>query len=272
MNIRKKSKLHSPPARDHRRLSLNSSDSSKISLVKTKRARRIQRMKLQTLDCTCRTEIHFTVAGGGDDISGDGDQKESKKKLEVNGADPLKITVNLSFASTAENNNDGVVLQSFGSETREENVLEGLEGERKYGVVSVIGRRSEMEDAVRAELGFAAKGSKRYDFFGVYDGHGGTYVASACRERLHEVVASEIEHNNSDKELEWEKVMEGCFGKMDEEVKGNAAARTVGATAVVAVVEEGEVVVANCGDCRAVMSRAGLPLALSTDHKVTKLT
>lgn len=128
-----------------------------------------------------------------------------------------------------------------------------------------------MEDTVRAELGFAGKGGEEYDFFAVYDGHGGSHVAKACSERLHEVVAEEIlEKGGVGNKVDWEKVMEGCFCKMDEEVSAVAAARTVGSTAVVAVVAEEEVVVANCGDCRAIISRAGVPLALSTDHKVTQ--
>ncbi|PON96848.1 Protein phosphatase 2C [Trema orientale] len=231
--MRQNSKPLSPPAKDFRRMTLTSGDSSHFSIVKTKRARR-RRLKLGSLKYTC----------------------QASTKID----DPLKITVSLSSSPPpSSSGKDGVVLSS---ETRE--------GE--YGVVSVIGRRSEMEDAVRAEVGFAVKGGKRVDFFGVYDGHGGAHVAGTCRERMHEVVARELEglyenDGSGDNGLEWERVMEGCFGKMDEEVRGNAAARTVGTTAVVAVVAEEEVVVANCGDCRAVMSRAGGAFALSTDHK-----
>ncbi|MCI98306.1 putative protein phosphatase 2C 8-like, partial [Trifolium medium] len=54
---------------------------------------------------------------------------------------------------------------------------------------------------------------------------------------------------------------------MDSEVAGDAAVRTVGSTAVVAVVSPTEIVVANCGDSRAVMGRAGEAVDLSTDHK-----
>ncbi|XP_062120200.1 protein phosphatase 2C 51-like [Humulus lupulus] len=234
--MRKKLKPLSPPAKDLRGMTLNSVE---LSIVKSKRANRKRVLKLQSLKYTCQTKI--------DDS---GDEKQFHRQ------DPLKITVSLS-SSSSSGGNDGVVLSR---ETREG---------KHYGVVSVIGRRSEMEDAVRAELGFAVKGSKTFDFFGVYDGHGGAHVAEMCRERLHEVVASELVRleNNDDGGSEWEKVLEGCFDKMDEEVRGNAAARTVGSTAVVAVVAEEEVVVANCGDCRAVMSRAGVALALSTDHK-----
>ena len=143
-----------------------------------------------------------------------------------------------------------------------------------------------MEDAVRAELGIMNKkggggggggggvGGK-YDFFGVYDGHGGCHVARACSERLHGILVEEGESNGE--ELErlseyWERVMEGCFAKMDEEVVGvgggGGVGRTVGSTVVVAVVGEEELVVANCGDCRAVLFSGGVAMALSRDHKV----
>ena len=64
-----------------------------------------------------------------------------------------------------------------------------------YETVSVIGQRREMEDAVRAEQGFwsGRGGGESYDFYGVYDGHGGARVAKVCRERLYRVLAEEIE-------------------------------------------------------------------------------
>nr|GMC64773.1 probable protein phosphatase 2C 51 [Ipomoea batatas] len=46
-----------------------------------------------------------------------------------------------------------------------------------------------MEDAAAA-LGVVVRGGKEYDFFGVYDGHGGSGVAHACRDRLHRAVLS----------------------------------------------------------------------------------
>jgi protein phosphatase 2C len=125
-----------------------------------------------------------------------------------------------------------------------------------------------MEDAVSVETDFTMKDGEKCDFFGVYDGHGGAQVAEACRERLHRIVAEEVEKYGNDGEFEWERVMEGCFGKMDREVAGDAAVRTVGSTAVVAVVVKEAIVVANCGDSRAVLGRGGEALDLSSDHKV----
>ncbi|KAM7272215.1 hypothetical protein ACFE04_026878 [Oxalis oulophora] len=137
-----------------------------------------------------------------------------------------------------------------------------------HGGVSIIGGRKEMEDAVRMELGFMTKGEEKYDFFGVYDGHGGAFVAEACKDRLHKVlveVAAAAGNVNIIHDDEWETLMIGCFEKMDEEV--NDQFPEVGSTAVVAVLGKEELVVANCGDSRAVISRNGVLVPLSVDHK-----
>ncbi|XP_050221758.1 probable protein phosphatase 2C 8 [Mercurialis annua] len=173
----------------------------------------------------------------------------------------LKYTCSQTKATSNENE---VVLAGFGGES-EEKVR--FTTRISYGSVSVIGRRREMEDAVRVELGFTkGKRGENFDFFGVYDGHGGARVAEACKERLHRVLAEEMINNerNGNTMTEWEKVMEECFERMDEEVKRE---RMIGSTAVVAVVGENEMVVANCGDSRAVLCRGGVAVPLSIDHK-----
>ncbi|XP_050251084.1 protein phosphatase 2C 51-like [Quercus robur] len=190
----------------------------------------------------------------------------------------LKYTCRTKKTSSSEEEDVGdsvKVSLSASSSEKEEVVL-------LYGSVSVIGRRKEMEDAVRAELGVMnKKGSGgggvggKYDFFGVYDGHGGCHVARACSEGLHGILVEEGGESSSE-ELEglseyWERVMEGCFGKMDGEVVGGGVGRTVGSTAVVAVVGGEELVVSNCGDCRAVFFSGGVALALYRDHKPIKV-
>lgn len=179
------------------------------------------------------------------------------------------IEISLSFSSSSSEN-EGV---RAGEE--EDGALEKRsERSISHGSLSVIGRRREMEDAVRVELGFAKrlKVAEVYDFFGVYDGHGGAQVAEACSERLHRLVAEEVEGRDREgREMDWEETMAGCFGKMDGEVTSGGAAeemKTVGSTAVVAVVGREVVVVANCGDSRAVLCRGGVAMALTDDHKV----
>ena len=70
--------------------------------------------------------------------------------------------------------------------------------------------------------------AESYDFYGVYDGHGGARVAEVCRERLHRVLAEEIEIENfrAGAGGEWERAMKRCFAKVDEEVvSGGCAGR-----------------------------------------------
>ncbi|KAF5452980.1 hypothetical protein F2P56_027930 [Juglans regia] len=128
-------------------------------------------------------------------------------------------------------------------------------------------------------------------FFAVYDGHGGSQVANYCCERIHLALAEEIGAITDDlsngkigenQQLQWEKAFTSCFQKVDDEVGGKVgrgidesigdasdpvAPETVGSTAVVAVICSSHIIVANCGDSRAVLCRGKEPIALSTDHK-----
>ncbi|CAI9094297.1 OLC1v1030012C1 [Oldenlandia corymbosa var. corymbosa] len=163
-----------------------------------------------------------------------------------------------------------------------------------FGSISVMGRSRVMEDALTASPGILAG---RYEFFAVYDGHGGAMVAHSCRDRLHHLLEEElmeaeepttstsadaaagIPSGSGETESKmnriqyWTSIMEATFSKMDEEVQvqanevGKVGEREVGSTAVVAVVGTEELVVANCGDSRAVLSRGGVALPLSNDHK-----
>ncbi|KAJ4787652.1 Protein phosphatase 2C family protein [Rhynchospora pubera] len=146
-----------------------------------------------------------------------------------------------------------------------------------HGAVSVIGRRREMEDAVAVVPGFSGEvsgGFGAYDFYGVYDGHGGARVANTCRDRMHLVLAEEVAKRKLGgcEVSSWESAMVESFRRVDAEVATGSGAvpladGTVGSTAVVAVVEPSRIVVANCGDSRAVLSRGGKAVALSCDHK-----
>lgn len=155
----------------------------------------------------------------------------------------------------------------------------------KYGVTSVCGRRRDMEDAVSVCPSFCtergAENQNGIHFFGVYDGHGCSHVATMCKERLHEIVKEEIERDKEES-LEWKSTMEQSFARMDEEVlswsQSNQTSTcrcelqtphcdAVGSTAVVAVVTPEKIIISNCGDSRAVLCRNGVAIPLSSDHK-----
>ncbi|KAL5814356.1 hypothetical protein ACOSQ3_025148 [Xanthoceras sorbifolium] len=149
-----------------------------------------------------------------------------------------------------------------------------------HGMVSVIGRRRAMEDAVAV----AVDGEiDSYEFFAVYDGHGGVHAANMCRDRLHLIISKEVEERRKTSRRcgggggeggfeFWGEVMAASFEKMDGEVSSGEAewaetVKSVGSTAVVVMVGEEELVVANCGDSRAVLYRGGVALPLTRDHK-----
>lgn len=157
----------------------------------------------------------------------------------------------------------------------------------KFGMTSVCGRRRDMEDAVSIHPSFCESNqqiSPGIHFFGVFDGHGCSHVAMKCRDRFHEIVRDELQSSNGET-VEWKGLMEVCFDKMDKEVKAWTEKRenakksncrcelrtpqcdAVGSTAVIAIVTPDKIIVANCGDSRAVLCRNGATIPLSSDHK-----
>ncbi|OVA01953.1 Protein phosphatase 2C (PP2C)-like domain [Macleaya cordata] len=175
------------------------------------------------------------------------------------------------------------IIVAGGSEICGEEELRSLQCV-SHGSVSVCGRRREMEDAVTVVPGLVS--DHKYDFFAVYDGHGGSGVANVCRDRLHRVLVKEIEEretsdhhkkraqddDDDDEMIDWENVMVSSFLKMDEEVNCRGIEldedmKSIGSTAVVALVGRNKIIVANCGDSRAVLSRGGAAVPLSRDHR-----
>ncbi|KZV34986.1 protein phosphatase 2C 37 [Dorcoceras hygrometricum] len=158
----------------------------------------------------------------------------------------------------------------------------------KYGTTSVCGRRRDMEDAVAICPSFSDRSPSSaggIHLFGVYDGHGCSHVATRCRDRMHEIVKSEIETGRG---ASWEQTMVESFAKMDKDVtewsaSGGSGDETtgsvcrcelkspqteaVGSTAVVAILSPDKIIVSNCGDSRAVLCRNGAAIPLSVDHK-----
>ncbi|KAL3654738.1 hypothetical protein CASFOL_001473 [Castilleja foliolosa] len=154
-----------------------------------------------------------------------------------------------------------------------------------WGLTSICGRRKEMEDFAVTFPSFiripscmlgdlvSTNQDSIAHFFGVYDGHGGWQVADYCQDRVHQALAEEIgmakenwdiDYGECSLEEKWLGVFLNCFRKLDNEVGGfdseddsfpPVAADSVGSTAVVVLVCPTHIIVANCGDSRAVLCR-----------------
>ena len=123
-------------------------------------------------------------------------------------------------------------------------------------------------------------------------------VANYCRERIHFALKEKLEgiedfesevRTAVTQQEQWEEIFTSCFQKIDDEVGGKVsqtetggdcdtsngnlepiAPETVGSTAVVALLCSSHIIVANCGDSRAVLYRGKEAMALSNDHKVRR--
>ncbi|KAG6490003.1 hypothetical protein ZIOFF_051285 [Zingiber officinale] len=109
-----------------------------------------------------------------------------------------------------------------------------------------------------------------YDFFDAYDGHGRGRVAQLCQEHMHVLLVEEVLIEGwSCVEGRWREIITESFSRLNGEVEATTlgeSERTLGSTAVVAMVGTKLIVVANYDDSRAMLSRdnAALPSPLTT--------
>eukprot|EP00298_Acanthocystis_sp_HF-20_P008299 c17596_g1_i2.p1 GENE.c17596_g1_i2~~c17596_g1_i2.p1 ORF type:complete len:386 (+),score=151.22 c17596_g1_i2:119-1276(+) len=129
------------------------------------------------------------------------------------------------------------------------------------GAASTIGRRPYMEDRHFCDLSFLNDSS----LFGVFDGHGGDSAAEYCIQNLPSYLTT-LENTISQYP---EEALHLAFEKLDQDFANLALSKSCddGTTAVVAYIKDNVVWCANAGDSRCVLSRAGVAVELSEDHK-----
>mmetsp|Transcript_6914 Transcript_6914/g.8434 ORF Transcript_6914/g.8434 Transcript_6914/m.8434 type:complete len:440 (+) Transcript_6914:114-1433(+) len=137
----------------------------------------------------------------------------------------------------------------------------------KYGMK---GCRKHMQDASSLCLGFVLDGHDKpgpWSFAGVYDGHGGTSVSFYLKQTLHRVIQQEI--INAETGTPMEKIFERSFLKIDRKLCAEHS--RCGSCAIVCLIHHPtqELWIANVGDSRAVLSRGGRAVSLSTIQKPT---
>ncbi|XP_006648509.3 probable protein phosphatase 2C member 13, mitochondrial [Oryza brachyantha] len=136
------------------------------------------------------------------------------------------------------------------------------DGKLKCGYSSFRGKRSTMEDFYDVKL--TEIDGQAVSLFGVFDGHGGSRAAEYLKENLFENLLKHPEFLTDTK-----LAISQTYQKTDTdflESESNAL-RDDGSTASTAVLVGDHLYVANVGDSRAVISKAGKAMALSEDHK-----
>lgn len=133
-----------------------------------------------------------------------------------------------------------------------------------YQVWQDIGMRAYMEDRSSVDLNLC----HGYQFFAVFDGHGGPEVASYLKTHMKEAV-KEVLNNHYDKhgsQLSIPTVLKDAFDKIIDDIPYIIAFQT-GSTAVVVLVKDNTIWVANCGDSRAIINDGENAIPLTFDHK-----
>uniref|UniRef100_A0A7S4VM37 PPM-type phosphatase domain-containing protein n=2 Tax=Alexandrium monilatum TaxID=311494 RepID=A0A7S4VM37_9DINO len=151
-------------------------------------------------------------------------------------------------------------------------------GNERYGFCVNQGPRASMEDAVDsiAQL----EGAVPSEFYAVYDGHGGTEAVQFVKRRLPTTISS---HDGFNDPSRIDEVLQEAFTHTDEELlkhlqcQRRAMGRSHGSEGTyvlssgcvgcIAIVRGADVIVANLGDCRALMCCKGDMKPLTVDHR-----
>eukprot|EP00736_Rhodelphis_marinus_P001375 Rmarinus@m.15429 len=156
-----------------------------------------------------------------------------------------------------------------------------------YGGKALRGIRKEMEDRYVCvyDLGSLVRlpaALRDVSYFAVFDGHNGTAAAEFCKMVLHEDLATCLQRDHEPAIRagyrmipdDWAVSLTETFRSVDRKFLGTTkdTENDSGASAVVSVVCDNYLYVANSGDARAVLSRKGIAMDLSVDHRAATNT
>ncbi|KAI6674504.1 hypothetical protein NL676_002410 [Syzygium grande] len=149
----------------------------------------------------------------------------------------------------------------------------------RSGNFADIGPRRFMEDEhirvddLSTHLGLPYRFPKPSAFYGVFDGHGGAEASAFIRKNVIRLFFDDAKFPQScevnDSFLgEVENSLRKAFLLADRALADDASvSSSSGATALIAMILGRHLVVANAGDCRAVLCRRGEAIDMSQDHK-----
>lgn len=132
-----------------------------------------------------------------------------------------------------------------------------------YAVSSRKGRREFMEDTHKAMINVL--GDSKQAFFGVFDGHSGRKAAAFAAENIGQNILDAMLRMEVETEDILEQAVRAGYLTTDAEFLKQEIGS--GTASVTALIIDGNLVISNAGDCRAVISRDGASEALTCDHR-----
>jgi len=143
--------------------------------------------------------------------------------------------------------------------------IKGVSKRFKVGSAEDRGRRISMED--QTVIYGSLEGNELEDYFAVFDGHGGIAASKFCASSLHNEITSVLRQKASDDLTDMKTLMKEAFVRCNESLKELNTCSETGTTAVVAYSRGNRLWIANVGDSRAVLSKNGSAVRITTDHK-----
>ncbi|XP_060175585.1 probable protein phosphatase 2C 2 [Lycium barbarum] len=137
---------------------------------------------------------------------------------------------------------------------------------RNYSVASRKGRRQVMEDNQGAMLDIL--GDPKQAFFVVIDGHGGKAAAEYVAENLGKNIVKELEGVERKEGKHIEVAIREGYSRTDQQFL--KLGENGGACVASALLKDEELHVSNVGDCRVVLSRNGVAVRLTNDHRLSR--
>ncbi|CAK9310671.1 unnamed protein product [Citrullus colocynthis] len=98
-------------------------------------------------------------------------------------------------------------------------------------------------------------------------------VNTYCSKKFHELLAEEWIRSGSDigQNGRWEMALTKSYGRVDDAFKVKTLAPySVGSTSLVVLLSACQIIVANCGDSRALLCRGSQAVPLTADHKISR--
>lgn len=216
---------------------------------------------LTMLDRNLRSQDNGSSLGGDKE---DSESSASSKSTRVQ-KPPRHLSVIRHSASTARLGFDLGTLALLSPEQGQTAFLPVF----RSGSCSEIGPKSRMEDEhicidnlvshLGASVNFPSPGA----FYGVFDGHGGSDAACFVKNNILKYVI-----DDKDFPVDVDKALKSAFLKADLALADSPSLdRSSGTTALTALILGRLLLIANAGDCRAVLGKHGRAIELSRDHK-----
>ncbi|XP_039034790.1 probable protein phosphatase 2C 25 [Hibiscus syriacus] len=157
-----------------------------------------------------------------------------------------------------------VVTMSFRVLATSSEVERKLEREGDcYSIYCKRGRREAIEDRFLASV--ELQGDSKSCFFGVFDGHGGAKPTEFVAQKLEKNIIDEVRRRDISKVKE---AVKKGYMKTDAEFLKEYISS--GTCCVTALIHNGNLIVSNAGDCRAVMRRCGVAKPLTSNQRPSR--